>query len=184
MKKITIPMNEATIESLYSGEAVLLSGTLYTARDAAHARLTAAIAKGEPLPFELKDAVVYYVGPSPAKPGNPIGAAGPTTSYRMDAYSKILIPLGLKIMIGKGQRTEEIRQLIVNHKGLYLTATGGIAALMAKTVKSCELIAYPDLGPEAIYRLEVEDFPAIVAYDCRGNDLFTTGLNKYRKTDS
>ncbi|HHZ18533.1 MAG TPA: TRZ/ATZ family protein [Acholeplasmataceae bacterium] len=172
MKRITLPIDNETIESLKSGDIVLLTGTLYTARDAAHKRLVAALEAGEPLPFPLENAAVYYVGPSPARPGRPIGAAGPTTAARMDPYAEVLIPAGLKVMIGKGQRSEQIKELIAKHKGLYLTATGGVAALIARAVKSCELIAYPDLGPEAVYRLEVEDFPAVVAYDCYGNDLF------------
>lgn len=172
MKRITLPIDNETIESLKSGDIVLLTGTLYTARDAAHKRLVAALEAGEPLPFPLENAAVYYVGPSPARPGRPIGAAGPTTAARMDPYAEVLIPAGLKVMIGKGQRSEQIKELIAKHKGLYLTATGGVAALIARAVKSCELIAYPDLGPEAVYRLEVEDFPAVVAYDCHGNDLF------------
>jgi fumarate hydratase subunit beta len=172
MKRITLPIDNETIENLKSGDIVLLTGTLYTARDAAHKRLVAALEAGEPLPFPLENAAVYYVGPSPARPGRPIGAAGPTTAARMDPYAEVLIPAGLKVMIGKGQRSEQIKELIAKHKGLYLTATGGVAALIARAVKSCELIAYPDLGPEAVYRLEVEDFPAVVAYDCYGNDLF------------
>lgn len=172
MKRITLPIDNETIESLKSGDIVLLTGTLYTARDAAHKRLVAALEAGEPLPFPLENAAVYYVGPSPARPGRPIGAAGPTTAARMDPYAEVLIPAGLKVMIGKGQRSEQIKELIAKHKSLYLTATGGVAALIARAVKSCELIAYPDLGPEAVYRLEVEDFPAVVAYDCYGNDLF------------
>lgn len=181
MKKITIPINKNTIENLTSGDAVLLSGTIYTARDAAHKRLVTAVKNKEKLPFTLNNAVIYYVGPTPAKPNMIIGAAGPTTASRMDTYAKILIPLGLKIMIGKGQRNDSVKNLIVRHKGLYLVATGGIAAVLTKTVKKCKLIAYPDLGPEAIYRLEVEDFPAIVAYDSHGGDLFKTGINKYQK---
>lgn len=172
MKRITLPIDNETIENLRSGDIVLLTGTLYTARDAAHKRLVAALEAGEPLPFPLENAAVYYVGPSPARPGRPIGAAGPTTAARMDPYAEVLIPAGLKVMIGKGQRSEQIKELIAKHKGLYLTATGGVAALIARAVKSCELIAYPVLGPEAVYRLEVEDFPAVVAYDCYGNDLF------------
>lgn len=172
MKRIKLPIDDKTIESLKSGDAALLSGILYTARDAAHKRLTRALSAGDALPFDLKTSTVYYVGPSPAKPDRPVGAAGPTTAARMDSYAEILIPAGLKIMIGKGPRSERIKELIARHKGLYLTATGGVAALLAKAIKSCELIAYPDLGPEAIYRLEVEDFPVVVAYDCHGNDIF------------
>ena len=172
MKRITLPIDNETIENLRSGDIVLLTGTLYTARDAAHKRLVAALEAGEPLPFPLENAAVYYVGPSPARPGRPIGAAGPTTAARMDPYAEVLIPAGLKVMIGKGQRSEQIKELIAKHKGLYLTATGGVAALIARAVKSCELIAYPDLGPQVVYSLEVEDFPEVVAYDCYGNDLF------------
>lgn len=171
-REIILPFADTTVRGLELGEPLLLTGVIHTARDAAHKRLVAALEAGEPLPFPLENAAVYYVGPSPARPGRPIGAAGPTTAARMDPYAEVLIPAGLKVMIGKGQRSEQIKELIAKHKGLYLTATGGVAALIARAVKSCELIAYPDLGPEAVYRLEVEDFPAVVAYDCYGNDLF------------
>ena len=181
MKNINIPIDTNTIKTLRFKDEVLLTGTIYTGRDAAHKRLVAAIANKETPPFDLKNAIIYYVGPSPARPSYPIGAAGPTTSARMDNYAKVLIPLGLKIMIGKGQRSEEIKELIKEHQGLYLAATGGIAALIAKSIKSAQLIAYPDLGPEAIYRLEVKNFPAIVAYDTFGGDLYQSAIKEYKK---
>ena len=149
-----------------------LSGVIYTARDAAHARLMEMISRGEDMPFEFAGGVVYYAGPSPARPGAVIGSAGPTTSGRMDVYSPALIKMGLKVMIGKGLRGAAVKDAIAEHGGLYLAATGGAAALIARSVKSSEVIAFPDLGAEAIRRLEVEDFPAIVAIDSGGNDIY------------
>lgn len=180
MKSINLPFTKDLIDSLRSGDELLLNGTIYTGRDAAHKRLCETVRKNEETPFPFNDNVIYYVGPSPARPPRPIGAAGPTTSSRMDAYAKILIPLGLKVMIGKGQRSEEIKELIKKENGLYLTVTGGIAALVAKSIKTTAVIAYEDLGPEAVYKFEVENFPVIVAYDAHGNDLFEDGIKKYR----
>ena len=177
---VTTPFTADQAENLKAGDQVLISGVIYTARDAAHKRLCELIAQGKELPCELKDQIIYYVGPAPAKPGTPIGSAGPTTSYRMDAYSPTLIEkAGLRGMIGKGLRSQPVVDSIVEHKGCYFAAVGGAAALLAGTVKSCEVIAYPDLESEAVHRLEVENFPAVVVIDCNGNDLYKTGREQY-----
>ena len=170
--KITTPLSDDVIERLVTGDAVSLSGVIYTARDAAHAKIMEMISNGENVPFKFEGAVVYYAGPSPARAGFPIGSAGPTTSGRMDVYSPALIRMGLKVMIGKGLRSEAVHEAIVECGGLYLAATGGAGALLARSVKSSEVIAFPDLGTEAIRRLEVENFPAIVAIDSRGKDIY------------
>jgi fumarate hydratase subunit beta len=169
---ITTPLSDAAIRSLAVGDAVSISGVLYTARDAAHKRLAEMISRGEEMPFDFEGAVVYYTGPTPSRPGAVIGSAGPTTSGRMDAYSPTLIALGLKAMIGKGLRNEDVKRAIVRHGGLYLAAAGGAGALLARSVKSSEVIAFPDLGTEAIRRLTVENFPAIVAIDSSGGDIY------------
>ena len=175
--KISTPLPDDTIRRLAAGDAVSLSGVIYTARDAAHARLVEMISRGERMPFDFEGAAVYYAGPTPARPGRPIGSAGPTTSGRMDAYSPTLIKMGLKVMIGKGLRGAAVRETIAEHEGLYLAATGGAGALIARSVRSATVIAFPDLGTEAVRRLEVEDFPAIVAIDSRGVDIYAlTGL--------
>lgn len=161
-KKLSLPADEAHIKDLQNNDVVLLSGTVYTARDQAHKRMAAAIASGEPLPFPLDNAAIYYCGPTPAVNGRIIGSCGPTTSTRMDAYTPLLIQNGLKVMIGKGVRSATVTQAIKEHGAVYLSAIGGAAALYQSTVKSCELIAYPDLGCEAVYKLTVEDFPAVV----------------------
>lgn len=180
-KKITTPLTEATIKDLRAGDSVLITGTIYTGRDLAHKRLFDSIQKGESLPFDLKGAVVYYVGPSPAKPGKPIGSAGPTTSYRMDAYSPLLIERGLRGMVGKGNRTKPVLDAITRHGAVYFAAVGGAAALIARSIKTAKVIAYPELGPEAVHELTVEDFPAIVINDCHGADLYEQGVAKYKK---
>ncbi len=162
-KKLILPASAEQLESLVPGEFVSVSGVLYTARDQAHRRMAAAIAAGDPLPFDLKNAAVYYCGPTPAPAGKAIGSCGPTTSGRMDAYAPLLIERGLSVMIGKGVRSEEVNAAMREHGAVYLMAIGGAAALYQSCVKSCELIAYEDLGCEAIYRLTVEDFPAVVA---------------------
>ena len=177
--RLTPPLSDADVESLKIGDRVLITGAIYTGRDAAHKRLTDLIQAGKPLPFEIQGQIIYYVGPSPAKPGRPVGAAGPTTSYRMDAYAPELIRLGLKGMIGKGARDHDVRDAMEKYKAVYLAAIGGAGALMAQTIKNAEIIAYEDLGPEAIRRLEVEEFPAIVVNDVRGNDLYEEGVRKY-----
>lgn len=161
-KKLLLPTDEAHIKSLRQNDVVLLSGTVYTARDQAHKRIAAAIADGAELPFPLNNAAIYYCGPTPATEGRIIGSCGPTTSTRMDAYTPLLVEHGLKVMIGKGVRSDAVTQAIKEHGGVYLSAIGGAAALYQSTVKSCELIAYPDLGCEAVYKLTVEDFPAVV----------------------
>lgn len=169
---ITTPLTEEAIENLHSGDKVLISGVIYTARDAAHKRLLDAIEKGEALPFKLRGQIIYYVGPTPAKPGKVIGSAGPTTSSRMDRHTSKLLDLGLKGMIGKGARSEAVRESIVKNKAVYFGAVGGIGALLAKHIVSSEIIAYEDLCTEAIRKLEVNDFPAIVINDSHGIDLF------------
>jgi len=180
-KKITSPIDERTIEGLKAGEQVLISGVIYTARDAAHKRLTEALDRGEEPPFDFHGQTLYYMGPSPAKPGAVIGAAGPTTSGRMDPYSPRLIAEGLKVMIGKGSRSSEVKEAIVKNKGVYLAAIGGAGALIARSIKKAEVVAYEDLGAEAIRRLEVEDFPATVVNDAHGGDLYEEGKAMYRK---
>jgi fumarate hydratase subunit beta len=179
--RLTTPLADEDVEKLHIGDKVLLNGVLFTARDAAHKRLFELIREGKELPLELKGQVIYYVGPTPAKPGKPIGSAGPTTSYRMDPYSPKLIELGLKGMIGKGNRSEEVIDAMKRYKAVYFGATGGAGALLAKRIKKADVIAYPDLGPEAIRRLEVEDFPVMVINDTRGNDLYQQGMERYEK---
>ena len=177
--KLKTPLKNEDIAKLKIGDRVLITGNIYTARDAAHLKLVKALDEGKELPVEIKGQVIYFAGPSPAKPGNPIGSVGPTTSYRMDAYSPRLIEIGLKGMIGKGPRSQEVIKAMIKHKCVYLAATGGAAALLAKRVKKAEVIAYEELGPEAIRRLYVEDFPAIVVNDVQGNDLYKEGQKKY-----
>jgi len=171
--KIQLPLTVELAKSLKAGDVVYLNGTIYTGRDAAHKRLMEYIQEGRELPFDLKDSIIYYVGPSPTKPGHIIGSAGPTTSLRMDAYSPTLLEMGLKGMIGKGYRTAPVIESMMKNNAVYFAAVGGAAALLARQIKACEVIAFEDLGPEAIHRLEVEDFPVIVATDCRGVSLFT-----------
>ena len=176
---ITAPLTRETARDLRAGDSCLITGTIYTARDAAHKRLCALIDRGEELPLDLKDAVIYFVGPAPAKPGQVIGSAGPTTSYRMDAYSPKLIALGQTGMIGKGKRSEEVINAMKQHGAVYFGAIGGCGALLAKCIKSCEVVAYPDLGAEAIHRLEVKNFPVVVVIDSEGNNLYETGRADY-----
>ncbi len=178
---IESPIDAKTIEKLRVGTQVLISGVLYAARDAAHRRLIQALDKGERLPFELRGQTIYYMGPSPARPGHIIGAAGPTTSIHMDIYTPRLIAAGIRAMIGKGRRSPEVREAIKQGKAVYFATLGGAGALLARTVKQIEVVAYDDLGPEAIARLIVEDFPAIVADDIYGGDLFEQGKIRYRK---
>ncbi len=166
------PVTKDDLEKLRAGDRVLLSGTVYTARDQAHKRIVEALDQGSSLPFEIKDSIIYYVGPSPAPPGRPIGSAGPTTSYRMDPYASKLLDLGQAAMIGKGPRNDEVKQAIVRNGAVYFAAIGGAAALISKSIKSAEVIAYDDLGAEAVRRLEVEEMPLIVAIDSKGNDLY------------
>ncbi len=178
---IISPIEEEIIEKLTVGTRVTISGVIYTARDAAHHRLIQALDKGEEPPFDLKGQTLYYMGPSPAPPGQVIGSAGPTTSQRMDKYTPQLLAAGVKAMIGKGNRSTEVREAIRKYKAVYLVTTGGAGALLARTIKRVEVIAYEELDTEAIRRLTVEDFPAIVANDIYGEDLFEQGKAEYKK---
>jgi len=180
---LTTPLSNEDIEQLKAGDVVYLSGTIYTARDAAHKRLVDLIDEGKELPFDLQGSVIYFVGPTPPKPGDPIGSAGPTTSYRMDSYSPILIKHGQKGMIGKGKRNQAVKDACKEYKAVYFGATGGAGALLGKQIKSAEVIAYPELGPEAIRKLEVENFPVTVINDAYGNDLYQQGREQYEVKD-
>lgn len=177
--RITTPLTEEKTKSLKVGDTVLISGTIYTARDAAHKRLVELLDKGEKLPIDVKDAVIYYVGPTPAKPGMALGSAGPTTSYRMDPYAPRLLDQGLKGMIGKGLRGPEVVDAMKRNKAVYFAAIGGAAALIGKAVKKAELVAYEDLGSEAIRKLVVEDLPVVVVIDAEGNNLYEIGQKQY-----
>ncbi len=176
---IATPLQESDIEQLRMGDRVLISGVIYTARDAAHKRIVQAIKNGEEPPFAIEGQVIYYVGPSPAPPGRVIGAAGPTTSYRMDPYTPFLVERGLKAMIGKGSRSKDVKEALKTYKAVYLAAIGGAGALAAKSIKEVEVIAYPELGPEAVRRMVVEEFPAIVVNDIYGGDLYEKGKKMY-----
>lgn len=180
--KLTAPLTREVAKTLRAGDSCLISGVIYTARDAAHKRLCDLVAQGKELPLEIRDAVIYFVGPTPAKPGQVIGSAGPTTSYRMDAYSPTLIALGQTGMIGKGKRGPEVVEAMKTHGAVYFGAIGGCGALLGKCIKKAEVIAYDDLGAEAIRRLEVEDFPAIVIIDSLGNNLYESGRANYLAT--
>jgi fumarate hydratase subunit beta len=179
--RITTPLTEEVVEKLRIGDKVLISGVIYTGRDAAHKRLTDLVSGGESLPFDIAGQILYYVGPTPPKPGLAIGSAGPTTSYRMDSYAPVLIAKGLKGMIGKGIRGKEVIEAMKKFKAIYFAATGGAGALLSKRIKKAEVVAYEDLGPEAIRRLEVKDFPVIVVNDVKGNDLYIEGRKRYRR---
>ena len=181
-KRITAPLTKDTASTLRAGDSVLITGVIYTARDAAHKRLSELIAQGKELPIDIQNAVIYYAGPAPAKPGQPIGSVGPTTSYRMDAYSPALIALGQTGMIGKGKRGPEVIAAMKEHGAVYFGATGGCGALLSSCVKSAEVICYPDLGAEAIRKLQVVDFPAVVIIDSLGNNLYETGRKAYLET--
>lgn len=176
---ITTPLSREQARSLRAGDSCLLSGVIYTARDAAHKRLCELAAQGKELPLEIRDSVIYYVGPTPAKPGEAIGSAGPTTSYRMDAYSPLLISLGETGMIGKGKRGPEVIRAMKEHGAVYFGAIGGCGALLSQCIKKAEVIAYEDLGAEAVRRLEVENFPVIVVIDSQGNNLYESGKEAY-----
>lgn len=177
---LTTPLSDADLEKLRIGDSVLISGVIYTGRDAAHKRLVDLVNQGMDLPCDLNGQVIYYVGPAPAKPGQVIGSAGPTTSYRMDAYAPTLIKeKGLKGMIGKGLRNDKVKEAIMKHKAVYFGATGGAGALLAKCIKSSEVIAYPELGPEAVRKLLVEDLPLTVINDIYGGDLYEEGVKEY-----
>lgn len=176
VKKLKAPLSEADVRSLKAGDEVAIDGVVYTARDMAHKRLCEAIDAGRKLPFELEGAIIYFVGPTPARPGKVIGAAGPTTSSRMDTFSPKLIAKGLRAMIGKGYRNEEVREALKKYGAVHLSTIGGAGALLSKYIVSAEIIAYDDLGTEAVRKLEVANFPAIVAYDCYGNSVYDTSL--------
>ncbi|OPX84287.1 MAG: Fumarate hydratase class I, aerobic [Pelotomaculum sp. PtaB.Bin104] len=177
--KLTTPLTDEVVEQLKIGQQVLLNGIIYTGRDAAHQRLIELIENNKELPFNLKGQVIYYVGPSPARPGRVIGSAGPTTSGRMDRYAPRLYALGLKATIGKGRRDHTVIMAMKQYKGVYLAVVGGAAALIARSIKKAEVIAFPELGPEAIYRLVVEDFPAVVVNDTTGGDLYDESIKNY-----
>jgi fumarate hydratase subunit beta len=180
-KIVKTPLTEETVKGLKAGDRVLLNGIIYTGRDAAHKRLMEMLERGEKLPLELEGQVIYYVGPCPAKPGRVIGSAGPTTSGRMDPYTPRLLEKGLKGMIGKGLRSKEVVEAIKKHRAVYFAAIGGAGALLAESIKGAEVLAFEDLGPEAIYRLRVENFPVTVVIDCEGNDLYKTGKEQYKQ---
>ena len=178
-RNITAPLSDEVAKELKSGDYVYITGTIYTARDAAHKRMWEALEKGEELPIEMKNNIIYYMGPSPAREGRPIGSAGPTTASRMDKYAPKLLDLGLKGMIGKGKRSEQVKEAIVRNGSVYFAAVGGAGAILSKAIKKSEVIAYDDLGTEAIRKLYVEDFPAIVVIDSQGNTLYDTALTEY-----
>src|SRR5512139_3097118 len=179
--KISPPLTDEVIGKLKAGDRVLITGVIYTGRDMAHKYMVEGHKKGQAFPFDLKGQVLYYTGPTPAPPGRPIGAAGPTTSYRMDKYAPYLLEHGLKGMIGKGPRGEEVKDAIKKHHAVYFAAVGGAGALISKAIKKAEVIAYPELGTEAVMRLEVEDFPAVVVNDVHGADLYRIGVEQYRE---
>jgi fumarate hydratase subunit beta len=183
-RRLTAPLSDEDIRRVNAGDTVYLTGIIFTARDAAHRRIAQLLDEGSPLPFDLKGGTVYYSGPCPAPPGLPIGSCGPTTSSRMDGWSPRLIALGLKVIIGKGQRSSEVKKAIEDNCGLYLCATGGAGALYARCVKSARVVAFEDLGAEAVRELEVQDMPLIAGIDCRGNDLFEIGPAKYSRLSS
>ena len=180
-KNISLPLTDEAIKDLHTGDSLSLSGILYVARDAAHKRVVAALDAGEPLPFDIRGQTIYYMGPSPAPPGRIIGAAGPTTSGRMDSYAPRLIAAGLKGMIGKGARSAAVKEALQKHGAVYLGAIGGAGALLSRSITKSKVIAYEELGPEAVLRIEVKDFPATVINDIHGGDLYTEGMKKFRK---
>lgn len=179
--KITTPLTKDKVKKLKAGDRVSITGTIYTSRDAGHKRMIEQLELGEELPFQVQDAIIYYVGPAPAKPGQVIGSAGPTTSYRMDDYTPPLLEIGLSGMIGKGARNQTVIDSMKKNGAVYFGAVGGAAALIAKSIKSAKVIAYDDLGTEALRELYVEDFPAIVVIDCMGNNIYETAKTNYRK---
>lgn len=180
-KKITTPITEEIAQELTAGDYVYLSGEIYVARDAAHKRMMEVLDRGEALPIDIENATIYYMGPSPAREGRPIGSAGPTTASRMDKYAPTLLDLGQKAMIGKGKRTKEVLDAIVRNKAVYFAAVGGAGALLSKCIVESEVICYDDLGAEAIRKLKVQDFPVIVVEDCHGNNLYETAILEYCK---
>jgi fumarate hydratase subunit beta len=178
--RIQTPVTDEVIAQLRAGDKVFITGYLFTGRDAAHKKLIDLIKEGKSLPVDIKGQIIYYVGPTPARPGKPIGSAGPTTSYRMDSYAPTLHSLGLKGTIGKGSRSKEVKEALKKYKAVYLAAVGGAGALISKSIEGSEVVAYPELGPEAIIRLKVKDFPGIVINDMYGGDLYEEGKKKYR----
>ena len=182
-RHITAPINKETARSLHAGDYVYITGTMYTARDAAHKRMYEILQKGGELPVDWKDQVIYYMGPSPAREGRPIGSAGPTTASRMDTYAPQLLDLGLGAMVGKGKRSQAVIDAIVRNGSVYFAAVGGAGALLSKCITSAEVVAYDDLGTEAIRKLTVENFPAIVVIDSEGNNLYETAIKEYRKVE-
>ena len=182
-KHITAPITKETARSLHAGDYVYVTGTIYTARDAAHKRMDEALDRGESLPIDIKDQAIYYMGPSPAREGRPIGSAGPTTASRMDKYAPRLLDLGEKAMIGKGKRTKEVIDAVVRNKAVYFAAIGGAGALLSKCIKKSEIVCYEDLGAEAIRKIEVEDFPVIVVVDSEGNNLYETAIKEFAVED-
>lgn len=178
-KYIKAPLSAQDAKELNAGDYVYITGTVYTARDAAHKRMYEALEKGEQLPLDMENNIIYYMGPSPAREGRPIGSAGPTTASRMDKYAPSLLDLGLKGMIGKGKRSDAVKEAIVRNGSVYFAAVGGAGALLAQSIKSSEVIAYDDLGTEAIRKLEVENFPVIVVIDAKGNDLYQTAITEF-----
>ena len=179
--KIQPPLSDKVIAGLHAGDRVLISGVIYVARDAAHKRMVEALQEGQSLPFDPQGQIVYYMGPSPTRPGKPIGSVGPTTAGRMDPYVPMLLAAGLKGMIGKGNRSPPVREALQKHKAVYFTTTGGVAALVARAIRAARVIAFEDLGPEALLRLQVEDLPVIVVNDMYGGDVYEEGKAKYRR---
>ncbi len=179
---LKVPAGEAALKNLKTGDQVLISGVIYVARDAAHRRIIETLEQGNPAPFPLTGQTIYYMGPSPPKPGRVIGSAGPTTSGRMDAYAPTLLSKGLRVMIGKGERSESVKKAIKKYGAVYLAAIGGAGAMISKSIKKCDVVAYPELGAEAVLRLEVENFPAVVVNDVHGGDLYEEGKARYRRT--
>ena len=180
-KYITLPLADDVVQSLKIGDYVYLTGTIYTARDAAHKRMYESLQDGEKLPINIEGTVIYYMGPSPARPGRAIGSAGPTTSSRMDKYTPDLLDLGMAGIIGKGKRSQSVTEAIVRNKSVYFAAVGGAGALLSKAILKSEVVAYADLGTEAIHKLEVKDFPVVVVIDCEGNNLYEAAISQYRK---
>lgn len=180
-RHISAPVSKAAAEELRAGNYVYITGTIYTARDAAHKRMYEALREGKDLPINIEDQAIYYMGPSPAREGRPIGSAGPTTASRMDKYAPELLDLGMGAMIGKGKRSQEVIDAVVRNKAVYFAAVGGAGALLSKCITSSEVVAYEDLGTEAIRKLTVENFPVIVVVDCKGNNLYETAVKEYQK---
>jgi fumarate hydratase subunit beta len=179
--KVSPPLSADEVSPYCAGDIIIITGEIFTARDAAHKRIVQMVANGENPPVDFTGAVIYYVGPTPAPPGRPIGSAGPTTSYRMDPYTEQMLEFGAKMFIGKGARAKEVREALVKHKGVYCAAIGGAAALISQRITAAEVVAFPELGPEAVRRLTVEEFPVVVVNDTAGGDLFQEGMSKYRK---